>query len=135
MAGTARFSLVALDCPDPQTLAAFYAGITGWEVDYGGGSWVQLRSDGGATIAFQHAPDHVPPAWPSRDRPQQAHLDFDVPDLVAADEQVLADTLADDFRPGRPDAHRAVRAPVREDRNRKLSDVAPAVVAGLLSAD
>src|SRR4051812_2761293 len=28
----ARFALVALDCPDPQALAEFYAAITGWEV-------------------------------------------------------------------------------------------------------
>ena len=28
--------------------------------------------------------------WPSADRPQQAHLDFDVADLDAGEEQVLA---------------------------------------------
>ena len=89
MDGIARFSLVALDCPDPQALAAFYAAITGWEVE-DGGHWVQLRSDVGATIAFQRAPDHQPPVWPSADRPQQAHLDFDVDDLDAGEEQVLA---------------------------------------------
>ena len=90
MPGIARFSLVALDCPDPQTLAAFYQGVTGWELERDDGTWVQLRSDSGATIAFQRAPDHQPPVWPSADRPQQAHLDFDVADLDAAEEQVLA---------------------------------------------
>jgi catechol 2,3-dioxygenase-like lactoylglutathione lyase family enzyme len=89
MDGIARFSLVALDCPDPRGLAGFYARITGWEVD-DGDDWVELRSDVGATIAFQRAPDHQPPVWPSTDRPQQAHLDFDVADLDAAEEQVLA---------------------------------------------
>lgn len=86
----ARFSLVALDCPDPQALAQFYAELTGFDLDYDGGDWVQLRSDTGATLAFQRAPDHQPPIWPSTDRPQQAHLDFDVDDLDQAETQVLA---------------------------------------------
>jgi len=89
MAGIARLSLTALDCPDPRALAEFYASITGWEID-DGGDWVQLRSDTGATLAFQRAPDHRPPMWPSDDHPQQAHLDFDVPDLDTGEEQVLA---------------------------------------------
>jgi catechol 2,3-dioxygenase-like lactoylglutathione lyase family enzyme len=90
MTGIARFALVALDCPDPRALAAFYAAITGWEPDHDDGDWVQLRSDGGPTLAFQRAPRHQPPNWPSDDHPQQAHLDFDVPDLDAGEERVLA---------------------------------------------
>ena len=90
MDSIARFSLVALDCPDPRALADFYAALTGWEVDDDGGDWVQLRATNGATIAFQHAPDHQPPVWPSADRPQQAHLDFDVDDLDAGEAAVLA---------------------------------------------
>ena len=49
-----------------------------------------MHSDTGATLAFQHAPDHQPPVWPSSERPQQAHLDFDVADLDVAEEQVRA---------------------------------------------
>lgn len=90
MAGIARLSLTALDCPDPQALAAFYGAITGWDVDQDRGHWVQLRADTGATLAFQRAPDHQPPRWPSADHPQQAHLDFDVDDLDRGEEQVLA---------------------------------------------
>lgn len=101
MTGIARFSLVALDCPDPQALAAFYSTVTGWPVDDDLGSWVQLRSDTGATIAFQLAPDYEPPVWPSDDHPQQAHLDFDVPDLDAGEEQVLAiGARKAEFQPG-----------------------------------
>jgi catechol 2,3-dioxygenase-like lactoylglutathione lyase family enzyme len=88
--GIARLSVVALDCRDPLSLAEFYRGITGWDVE---GSdhdeWVELRSGGGATLAFQLAPDHQPPEWPSAERPQQIHLDFDVEDLDVAEEQVL----------------------------------------------
>ena len=86
----ARFSLIALDCPDPRALAEFYAQLTGFDLDHDGGDWVQLRSDTGATLAFQRASDHQPPVWPSTDRPQQAHLDFDVEDLDQAEAQVLA---------------------------------------------
>jgi catechol 2,3-dioxygenase-like lactoylglutathione lyase family enzyme len=92
MPAIGRFSVVALDCPDPRRLAAFYGSITGWELDTDNdfGHWVQLRSDTGATLAFQESPDYQPPVWPSADRPQQAHVDFDVPDLDAGEEQVLA---------------------------------------------
>ena len=90
MGRIARFSLVALDCPDPQRLAAFYGAVTGWDVGHDGGSWVQLRSDTGATIAFQQVADYQPPQWPGSHRPQQLHIDFDVADLDAAEAQVLA---------------------------------------------
>lgn len=90
MTAIARFSLVALDCPDPRALAEFYAAITGWDIDSDDGDWVELRSDGGATLAFQEAPGHVPPVWPSDEHPQQAHLDFDVADLDEGERQVLA---------------------------------------------
>jgi predicted enzyme related to lactoylglutathione lyase len=92
MAGIGRFSLVALDCPDPAALAQFYGKLTGWARDphEEESDWIELRSDTGATIAFQLAPNHVPPVWPSDDNQQQAHLDFDVPDLDVAEEQVLA---------------------------------------------
>ncbi len=91
MAAIARPSVVALDCPDPRTLAEFYSQLSGWPViGDGRDDWVELDSGGGVTLAFQLAPDHVPPRWPSDDRPQQAHLDFDVPDLDAGEEKVLA---------------------------------------------
>ena len=103
MAGIARFSLVALDCPDPQALAEFYSAVTGWPVDGDGDDddWVQLSSSGGATVAFQLAPDHQPPVWPSAEHPQQAHLDFDVPDLDIGEQQVLAlGARKPEFQPG-----------------------------------
>jgi predicted enzyme related to lactoylglutathione lyase len=91
MAGIATFTVVALDCPDPQRLAAFYAAITGWPARPDDRvEWVQLESPEGATIAFQLAPDHQPPRWPDPAYPQQLHLDFAVADLDAAEEQVVA---------------------------------------------
>lgn len=91
MTGIARFSLAALDTTDPVGLARFYSALTGWELEpYDEPSWVQLKSDAGATIAFQLAPDHVPPQWPEAAHPQQAHLDFDVSDLDVGEAAVLA---------------------------------------------
>jgi catechol 2,3-dioxygenase-like lactoylglutathione lyase family enzyme len=87
-----RFSLVALDCPDPQALARFYAAITGWELeedDEPESEWVQLVSDTGATLAFQRVEDYRPPVWPGSDHPQQAHIDFDVVDLDAGEAQLV----------------------------------------------
>ncbi|HLZ38798.1 MAG TPA: VOC family protein [Mycobacteriales bacterium] len=87
-----RLSLTALDCPDPRSLAEFYAAITGWPVDEDDAddTWVQLRSGGAPTLAFQGVPDHRPPVWPGSEHPQQLHLDFDVPDLDVGEAQVVA---------------------------------------------
>jgi catechol 2,3-dioxygenase-like lactoylglutathione lyase family enzyme len=85
-----RLSAVALDCREPRALATFYSAITGLEIEDGDDEWVQLRSDGGAALAFQLAPDHEPPVWPSSEHPQQVHLDFDVDDLDAGEVQALA---------------------------------------------
>ena len=94
----ARFSLVALDCPDADRLATFYSTITGWPVEVpawadpvtDGRRWLQLRQDTGATIAFQQIPDFVAPTWPGGEHPTQLHLDFDVPDLDDGESAVLA---------------------------------------------
>jgi catechol 2,3-dioxygenase-like lactoylglutathione lyase family enzyme len=90
VAAIGRFSLVALDCPDPHALGAFYGAITGWDIEDDDGDWVQLRGDGGATIAFQLVPHHRPPIWPGHEHPQQLHLDFDVDDLDRGEAAVLA---------------------------------------------
>ena len=37
-------------------------------------------------MAFQLAPDHVPPQWPGQERPQQFHIDLQVDDTEAAAE-------------------------------------------------
>ena len=52
--------------------------------------WVELRSEGGPTLAFQRVADYRAPVWPGSDHPQQLHLDFDVPDLDAGEADVLA---------------------------------------------
>lgn len=87
----AKLTLTAIDCPDNRALAQFYSEITGWPVSPDSDDeWVWLESDTGTTLAFQRSPDHVPPTWPDGERPQQLHLDFDVPDLDQGEAAVLA---------------------------------------------
>lgn len=86
----ASFSLVAIDCPDPHSLAEFYSAITGWRIGHVHEDWVQLDSDSGATIAFQRVENYVPPVWPGSEHPQQLHIDFDVTDLDEGEARVLA---------------------------------------------
>ncbi|MEU4221033.1 VOC family protein [Actinoplanes sp. NPDC026623] len=79
---------VALDAPDIDRLATFYERLAGWRrVPDGDDDWITLDAGDGWRVGLQPAADHVPPRWPGQDRPQQAHLDFRVPDLAAATER------------------------------------------------
>jgi catechol-2,3-dioxygenase len=80
---------VALDAPDIERLAAFYAQLAGWQrvPDDDEEDWITLDSGDGWRIGLQQAIDHVPPHWPDQNRPQQAHLDFQVPDIDEAAER------------------------------------------------
>jgi hypothetical protein len=89
MSDSIRFCSVALDCPEPGSLAAFYAEITGGTVTFVGDGWATVRSPGGR-IDFQGAPGYTPPTWPDPASLMQMHLDFDVDDLDAAEARVLA---------------------------------------------
>ena len=86
----ATFDLVVLDTPEPRALADFYCALLGWRINREDDDWVTIRGDSGAGMAFQLAPDLVPPTWPDPAVPQQFHLDVNVPDLDAAEERVLA---------------------------------------------
>jgi catechol-2,3-dioxygenase len=77
---------VALDAPDIVRLAEFYQQLAGWRrvTDDDDDDWIALVTGDGWRIGLQQAPDHVPPRWPGQEQPQQAHLDFRVPDIDAA---------------------------------------------------
>jgi catechol 2,3-dioxygenase-like lactoylglutathione lyase family enzyme len=85
----ARLQVVALDCPDPAALAAFYSGILGVPVERTDDDWVQLAAGGGTPLAFQRVADHRPPRWPGAEHPQQLHLDLEVADLDAAEAAIV----------------------------------------------
>ena len=85
MTAIATLGAIALDCREPRRVADFYSAVLDVPVERDDGEWVQLAPIGGVDLAFQLAPDHVPPVWPGAEHPQQMHLDLD-----AAEEQVLA---------------------------------------------
>jgi catechol-2,3-dioxygenase len=91
MTVTARLELVALDARDIEKLAAFYAELTGWEITDKDSDWITLRAADGQAIAFQLAPDHVPPVWPGgQEHPQQFHLDLLIADHEAAAQRAVS---------------------------------------------
>jgi predicted enzyme related to lactoylglutathione lyase len=90
---------VVLEAPDGVALARFYASLFGWPI-------AKQDDDGGAIavpgtssyLAFQSAPDYIPPVWPAAEGRQQMmmHIDVAVDDLAAAvtDAIALGATLA-----------------------------------------
>src|SRR3984893_9398982 len=98
MTVTGRLELVALDAPDIEKLASFYAELAGWEIIRKDSDWITIRTGDGQEIAFQLAPDHVAPQWPGQEHPQQFHLDLLVDGYEAAAERAIglgATRLAD----------------------------------------
>jgi catechol 2,3-dioxygenase-like lactoylglutathione lyase family enzyme len=80
-----------IDCPDPAALAAFYAPLLGLRVTYESDDFVVIsENDTTSGVAFQLAPDHQPPQWPSAAFPQQMHLDVMVDDVETAASEVIA---------------------------------------------
>lgn len=102
MTAIARLAVIALDTDRPEELAEFYSALTGWKIQpHGHTGWIELKADTGATIAFQQVDQHTPPEWPGSEHPQQLHLDFDVDDLDAGEEAVLAiGARKHEFQPG-----------------------------------
>jgi len=88
-----KFGCVVLDCPDPYALAQFYSELLGWSIaeeDEPGADWVTVEPpDGGVEICFQQDPEYQPPTWPSNERPQMLHLDFDVRNIDDHHERAL----------------------------------------------
>jgi catechol 2,3-dioxygenase-like lactoylglutathione lyase family enzyme len=98
MTSTGQIELVALDAQDIETLASFYAELTGWELVRKEPDWITVWTGDGREVAFQLAPDHVPPQWPGQEHPQQVHLDRQGDDHLAAAERAVrlgATRLAD----------------------------------------
>lgn len=86
-----RLHHVVLDCRNPHEVAEFYSALLGRPVTYTSEDWVVVAAnDTTSGLAFQLAPDHVPPRWPDPDAPQQVHLDVMVDDVAAAIPRVLA---------------------------------------------
>jgi catechol-2,3-dioxygenase len=89
MSDTIKLNSVTLDCRDARKLAAFYADITGGEIQFQNDKFATVHSPGGR-IAFQTVPGYTPPVWPDPSSSIQMHLDFYVDDLEATGARVLA---------------------------------------------
>ena len=86
-----RLHHVVVDCPQPEVLAAFYSKLLGLPVTYRSDDWVVVsENEATSGIAFQLAPDHVPPEWGNPEHPQQMHLDVMVDDLDAVAAEVTS---------------------------------------------
>ena len=85
-----RLHHVILDCPDPRSLAGFYAELLGLPITYDSDDFVVVSlSQQASGLAFQLAPDYQPPRWGDPSRPQQVHLDVMVDDLATAHAAVV----------------------------------------------
>ncbi|MGW2271004.1 VOC family protein [Streptomyces yangpuensis] len=90
MAPRLMLTAITLDCADPEALAAFYGRATGLDPHPASdGEFAGLVGEGGLFIGFQRVDDHRPPSWPGGAVPQQAHFDFEVDDLDAAEALLL----------------------------------------------
>ncbi|GAB3765097.1 VOC family protein [Microlunatus parietis] len=86
-----RLHHAILDCPDPRSLARFYAQLLGQPITYDSDDFVVVSTNSEASgLAFQLAPGHRPPTWPDSTVPQQVHFDVMVEDVDAAKASVLA---------------------------------------------
>lgn len=89
MNSTGRLELAAFDARDIEQVASFYTALTGWEIVRQIPDWITLRAPDGQEVAFQRAPDHVPPEWPGQEHPQQFHLDLQIDEHEAAAERAV----------------------------------------------
>lgn len=80
--------ITVFDTADLEAESTFWAGVFGGTVE-AEDDWHTVYVDGSPRIAFQLAPNHVPPDWPDG-QPQQIHLDLYVEDVAGAHEEVLA---------------------------------------------
>jgi predicted enzyme related to lactoylglutathione lyase len=89
MSGFAKLAMINLDAEDPAALAAFYAGVLGWDVLHSQDEYAMI-GDGSTSIGFGRVPGYSAPGWPQESAPKRYHLDFYVDDLDKAEEQALA---------------------------------------------
>jgi glyoxalase superfamily protein len=86
----ARLHHLVLDCPEPRTLAGFYARLLDQPITYDSDDFVVVApNDRTSGLAFQRAAGHRRPTWPAPDVPQQMHLDVMVEDPEEAGAHVL----------------------------------------------
>ncbi|GAA5061733.1 VOC family protein [Streptomyces sp. SID10815] len=81
--------VVVLDCAEPEKLAVFYKELLQAEETDAGANLVEIKSADGLRLAFRRDANATPPSWPRPENSLQAHLDFLVEDLDAAERKVV----------------------------------------------
>jgi predicted enzyme related to lactoylglutathione lyase len=84
---------MALEAPDPSSLAAFYSELLGWPICHEeAGTAILAAPEGSIYVVFQQATDYHAPVWPPVDGEQRPmmHFDFQVGDLESAVDEALA---------------------------------------------
>jgi hypothetical protein len=85
-----RLHHLIVDAAEPRQCAEFWSWLLGEPITYDDGSFVVVsRDEETSGMAFQRAPDHVPPTWPSPGVPQQMHVDVMVEDPEGAGPDVI----------------------------------------------
>jgi len=75
--------VVVFDAAGLHAESRFWAGVVGGTID-AEDDWHMVLVDGEPRVGVQLAPDHLPPAWPDGNPPQQIHLDLWVDDIEEA---------------------------------------------------
>lgn len=89
MVQAAKLGAIALDCPDPQALAKFYADLMGVDVGFTSDTFAAFKAQG-LWVSMHRVEDYRPPRWPDPEAPQQVHLDFAVDDLDGAESRAVS---------------------------------------------
>ncbi|MFS8197818.1 VOC family protein [Streptomyces sp. CWNU-52B] len=82
--------VVVLDCAEPEKLAAFYREFLDGEETDATANRVEIRGADGMRMAFRRDVNATPPSWPRPENSLQAHIDFHVEDLDAAERRVVS---------------------------------------------
>ncbi|RZU36598.1 hypothetical protein EV284_4092 [Streptomyces sp. BK022] len=85
-----KAGVVVLDCAEPEKLAAFYEEFLDGEQTVASANLVQIRGADGFRIAFRRDVNATPPSWPRPENSLQAHLEFMVDDLDAAERRIVS---------------------------------------------
>jgi hypothetical protein len=97
---SARISGIAIDCPDPDALCAFYTALLGIEKSSPDAFMIggDGNGNGGVEVWFQEVGNFQPPTWPTQERGQQIHFDLSCEDRRASVALAieLGATVADD---------------------------------------
>ncbi|MFC3348651.1 VOC family protein [Streptomyces echinoruber] len=80
---------LVLDCAEPEKLAEFYKGLLEGEETHTTANRVEIRGADGTRLALRRDVNATPPSWPRPENSLQAHLDFQVADLDAAERRIV----------------------------------------------